>query len=178
MLGRRLARPAAIKADGRLDVVGEETIVTLVHKRKAAAPDALCLDLARVGPEISPRIYGQFIEHLDRCIYGGVWAEMLKDRKFLRPVGHDWQTMNPDPAAFEAVLDPAGAVAGTPCMALWVHRLGGPARGIRQSGLGLRAGQTYAGYAWLANIGSPASVQVRLAWGDGAGAGQFVALKA
>jgi len=152
--------------------------VTLVHIRTAAAADALCLDLARVGPEISPRIYGQFIEHLDRCIYGGVWAEMLKDRKFLRPVGHDWQTMNPDPAAFEAVLDPAGAVAGTPCMALWVHRLGGPARGIRQSGLGLRAGQTYAGYAWLANIGSPASVQVRLAWGDGAGAGQFVALKA
>src|SRR5260370_18324497 len=104
--GRRLARSAAIKADGRLDVVGEETIVTLVHKRKASAADALCLDLARVGPEISPRIYGQFIEHLDRCIYGGVWAEMLKDRKFLRPVGHDWQTVNPDPAAFQAILDP------------------------------------------------------------------------
>jgi len=27
-------------------------------------------------------IYGQFIEHLGRCIYGGIWAEMLEDRKF------------------------------------------------------------------------------------------------
>jgi len=27
-------------------------------------------------------IYGQFIEHLGRCIYGGIWAEMVEDRKF------------------------------------------------------------------------------------------------
>lgn len=27
-------------------------------------------------------IYGQFIEHLGRCIYGGIWAEMIEDRKF------------------------------------------------------------------------------------------------
>ena len=27
-------------------------------------------------------IYGQFIEHLGRCIYGGIWAEMFEDRKF------------------------------------------------------------------------------------------------
>jgi len=31
--------------------------------------------------EISPLIYGQFIEHLGRCIYGGIWAEMLRNRK-------------------------------------------------------------------------------------------------
>jgi len=35
---------------------------------------------------ISPYIYGQFIEHLGRCIYGGIWAEMLEDRKFFYPV--------------------------------------------------------------------------------------------
>ncbi|MEJ7613628.1 MAG: alpha-L-arabinofuranosidase C-terminal domain-containing protein [Candidatus Fervidibacter sacchari] len=40
----------------------------------------------RVNPqkrlnEISPLIYGQFIEHLGRCIYGGIWAEMLRNRK-------------------------------------------------------------------------------------------------
>lgn len=27
-------------------------------------------------------IYGQFIEHLGKCIYGGIWAEVLEDRKF------------------------------------------------------------------------------------------------
>ena len=36
---------------------------------------------------ISKYIYGQFIEHLGRCIYGGIWAEMLEDRKFFDPVG-------------------------------------------------------------------------------------------
>ena len=36
-----------------------------------------------VKAELMPvYIYGQFIEHLGRCIYGGIWAEMLEDRKF------------------------------------------------------------------------------------------------
>jgi alpha-N-arabinofuranosidase len=35
----------------------------------------------RSGP-MPVYIYGQFIEHLGRCIYGGIWAEMLEDRKF------------------------------------------------------------------------------------------------
>ena len=51
----------------------------------AAAPSeaVLSLDLSRPGPAISPYIYGQFIEHLGRCIHDGVWAEKLQDRKFL-----------------------------------------------------------------------------------------------
>jgi alpha-N-arabinofuranosidase len=150
--------------------------MTLVRDAPQYAPKCLPMDAGSLGPEISPWIYGQFIEHLDRCIYGGIWAEMLKDRKFFRPIGHDWHPVHPDRTVFEAVLDPGGAFAGTPCMALWVHGLGGPPRGIRQSGLRLRAGQTYAGYAWLANIGAPASVQVRLAWGDDLG--QTISLKA
>ena len=36
---------------------------------------------------LSKYVYGQFIEHLGRCIYGGIWSEMLEDRKFLYPVG-------------------------------------------------------------------------------------------
>jgi alpha-L-arabinofuranosidase len=140
-------------------------------------PITLPVDVAAPGPEISPRVYGQFIEHLDRCIYGGIWAEMLKDRKFLRPLGNDWEALNADPAVFEAVADPAGAFAGVPCMALWVHGLGGPPRGVRQSGLWLRAGQKYVGYAWLANIGAPASVQVSLTWGTAEGSRQTVSLK-
>src|SRR3990172_12550648 len=40
------------------------------------------VDASKVREPISPYIYGQFIEHLGRCIYGGVWAEMLEDRKF------------------------------------------------------------------------------------------------
>jgi len=42
----------------------------------------ICIgNLARRGP-ISKHIYGHFLEHLGRCIYGGIWAEMLANRKF------------------------------------------------------------------------------------------------
>ena len=38
---------------------------------------------------MQPYIYGQFIEHLGRCIYGGIWAEMLEDRKFYYKPGDE-----------------------------------------------------------------------------------------
>lgn len=44
------------------------------------------IDITQTKEPISPYIYGQFIEHLGRCIYGGIWAEMLEDRKFYYPV--------------------------------------------------------------------------------------------
>src|SRR5215210_4112904 len=51
-----------------------------------SAPIQVTIDAAKTGPPINPFIYGQFIEHLGRCIYGGVWAEMLEDRKFYFPI--------------------------------------------------------------------------------------------
>jgi len=55
-----------------------------------AAPLELKLDTSKTGAPISPYIYGQFIEHLGRCIYGGIWAEMLEDRKFYFPITADY----------------------------------------------------------------------------------------
>ena len=40
------------------------------------------IDAGKTGTPMSKYIYGQFIEHLGRCIYQGIWAEMLEDRKF------------------------------------------------------------------------------------------------
>ncbi|MGN1040667.1 MAG: hypothetical protein ACI4QL_04495, partial [Candidatus Fimimonas sp.] len=37
--------------------------------------------------DISPFVYGQFIEHIPGCIYNGIWAEMILDRKFYLPFG-------------------------------------------------------------------------------------------
>ena len=51
----------------------------------------------RIG-EIHRNIYGHFVEHLGRCIYGGIWAEMLEDRKFYYPVKADyspWKVIKP-----------------------------------------------------------------------------------
>src|SRR6266436_6510230 len=49
------------------------------------------LDVAKTGAPISPYIYGEFIEHLGRCIYGGIWAEMLEDRKFYYPITDEYR---------------------------------------------------------------------------------------
>ncbi|MCK7504013.1 MAG: hypothetical protein MZV70_07870 [Desulfobacterales bacterium] len=46
----------------------------------------MTVDAAAPLAPMSKYIYGQFIEHLGRCIYGGIWAEMLEDRKFFYPV--------------------------------------------------------------------------------------------
>lgn len=47
------------------------------------------------GYEISPFIYGEFLEHISGCIYGVIWAELIQDRKFYYPVGEEglspWQ---------------------------------------------------------------------------------------
>ena len=48
-----------------------------------AADVELSINTGKPGPAISPYIYGQFIEHLGRCIHDGIWAEKLIDRKFL-----------------------------------------------------------------------------------------------
>ncbi len=47
---------------------------------------AVKIDANKTAEPISKYIYGQFIEHLGRCIYGGIWAEMLEDRKFYFPI--------------------------------------------------------------------------------------------
>src|SRR4051794_25892005 len=62
---------------------------------KGRAVPVVQIDTSKTGEPISPYIYGQFIEHLGHCIYGGLWAEMLEDRKFHYPVPapHDiWKT--------------------------------------------------------------------------------------
>lgn len=44
--------------------------------------------------KINPFIYGTFIEHIEKCIYNGLWSEVILDRKFYKPVGQDvsqWQ---------------------------------------------------------------------------------------
>jgi alpha-L-arabinofuranosidase len=47
---------------------------------QAAESVTVTIDTEQQGLPISPFIYGQFIEHLGRCIYGGIWAEMLEIR--------------------------------------------------------------------------------------------------
>jgi hypothetical protein len=86
---------------------------------------SLRVDLTQPGPVIPEYLYGQFIEHLGRCIHDGIWAEKLRDRKFLLEPGKVWQPVRPEGAVAEVLHDSAGAYAGDRCMALWVREAKG-----------------------------------------------------
>lgn len=129
------------------------------------------INAATTGEPISKYIYGQFIEHLGRCIYGGIWAEMLEDRKFYYAVGaapSPWKSVggavkmdakNPFVGEHTPVISPTGD--------------GKPA-GIMQGDLALIQGKKYVGRIWLAGDASASPVQVSLVWGDGANERQTV----
>ncbi len=145
----------------------------------SAADAQLSVDLARPGPAISPYIYSQFIEHLGRCVHDGIWAEKLRDRKFLLDLTNKspWEIVRPAGAVFDALPDTAGAYCGDRCLALWLRDARGAACGLRQNHLGVIAGKEYAGYAILAHVGaSNPPVEIRLAWGDRPDQGQSIIL--
>jgi alpha-N-arabinofuranosidase len=137
---------------------------------------------------ISKYIYGQFIEHLGRCINGGVWAEMLQDRKFFFPITdqfNGWSaTAGDGPLGSDEFLILVGSpweVAGesgivsmitgedsyvgehTPEIVLSGESPGG----ISQGRLGVVKGKKYTGYAIVAGDSKAAPVRVRLIWGQG-----------
>src|SRR5437763_10988016 len=70
------------------------TIIFLASFGSAGAADAevaLSVDASKTGAPISKYIYGQFAEHLGRSIYGGLWAEMIEDRKFGQEITDDYK---------------------------------------------------------------------------------------
>jgi alpha-L-arabinofuranosidase len=137
----------------------------------AAEPAAISIDAAQVGEPISKYVYGQFIEHLGRCIYGGIWAEMLEDRKFFYPVGKSespWKAVGGSDAV---TMVREGAFVGehSPQVALG----GVKPRGIEQAGLSLVEGRKYTGRIWLSRS-TRGEAQVSLVWGDAAGDRQTI----
>lgn len=77
------------------------------------------VDLTEQGEPISKYIYGQFIEHLGRCIYGGIWSEMLEDRKFYYPVTGDapaWNMYRPGTRSFDGEGHPYELLTRSPWM--------------------------------------------------------------
>jgi len=130
--------------------------------RLAPAQSAVKIDATRKGEVISPYIYGQFIEHLGHCIDGGIWAEMLADRKFYYPVGgreSPWyaiydckMNMNRN-APFVGSHTPESIADAE---ARWL--------GVAQKGLVIQKGRKYSGYAWVKATEDIEKVEVHLHW--------------
>ena len=145
------------------------------------------VDTAKTGAPISPYIYGQFVEHLGRCIYGGIWAEMLEDRKFYFDITPNYSPYrgieNPDfpgeilkpeypvvgASPWQIIGDPAAVTMVTKDAFVGKHspRVNAGA-GLRQRDLGVKAGLRYDGYVWAKPLTGKAEVEVTLVWGEGA----------
>jgi len=135
----------------------------------APGEQGIVVDVSSETPPISPYIYGQFIEHLGRCIYGGIWAEMLEDRKFFYPVDGTepaWKAAEGNPPPEENGELPFKILIASPWKILgdrqsvtmiregvWtgehdVAIVGGATdqpNGIYQDGLALESGRSYTG---------------------------------
>ena len=46
-----------------------------LRRRQGAYPVEMVVDAASVVGEINPYIYGHFVEHLERCVYDGIWTQ-------------------------------------------------------------------------------------------------------
>jgi len=109
-------------------------------------------------------IYGQFIEHLGRCIYGGIWAEMLEDRKFWYVPGtreSAWRISGVQELLSMDTKDPFTG-AQTP-----VLEADGDKKAIlSQENLGLKENLDYTGRIVLKATNGITKVLVTLKWGD------------
>jgi alpha-N-arabinofuranosidase len=161
-----------------LMAVGLSAVLLSSDQLGAAPPGEdgrITVDAAKAGSPISKYIYGQFTEHLGRCIYGGIWAEMLEDRKFFDAVGakdSPWKALAA-PETVTMVRDRPFVGQQTPEIALAGD---GQARGIVQGDLALRKGKRYAGRIWLSGTPQAGPAQVSLIWGEGTNDRQTVTI--
>jgi alpha-N-arabinofuranosidase len=157
--------------------------LAIPHTRTFAAgqPATVTIDAAQTGEPISKYIYGQFIEHLGRCIYGGIWAEMLEDRKFYFPISAEYNPYRgtravPEDSPYAVVGASPWQIIGPPDSVTMVTEdsfvgehtpLIKQGAGIRQLDLGLVANKKYVGFLYLKPQQDSANVSVSLHWGDG-----------
>ncbi|MBN1362462.1 MAG: hypothetical protein JW993_17835 [Sedimentisphaerales bacterium] len=141
----------------------------------------IAIDTQSKAEPISPYIYGQFIEHLGRCIYGGIWAEMLEDRKFYFPIpaeGDIWRLTREQARVLAAspwkVIGPKGTVKMVEEDAFVGEHSphitapgDGTKVGIYQEELALVKGKEYVGYIYLAGDRSAGPASISLVWGEG-----------
>jgi len=146
--------------------------------QKPKVDETVKIDVANVGEPINPFIYGQFIEHLGKCIYGGIWSEMLEDRKFYYPVTFEfnpwgtaddpfWQTgdyqyLNASPWQVIGDEKTVSMDNKTPFVGEHSPKIqlkgDGSSAGIKQSGIEFISGKNYVGRIVLA--GDPGSLPI------------------
>lgn len=120
---------------------------------------------------VSRRLYGHFSEHLHRVVYGGMWAELLVNRKFELPSLHGridqiapgWEPVGGDGVRHrrgtEQLLDLGRDAHHQQTISF---AAGGCRGGIRQRGVPLDAGCSYAVSAECSTRGAIGPLRFRL----------------
>ncbi len=131
-------------------------------------PVSITADVNDTGAPIHPFVFGQFIEHLGRCIYGGIWAEMLEDRKFYFPVTPQYDPYgDARDDAYPVVSSSPWQIMGSPNGVVMAGEdsfvgdhtpLVREGSGIRQQDLGVVAGKAYVGHLWVKSSSSEITV--------------------
>src|ERR1039458_5051605 len=137
---------------------------------------SMTVDGSKTGPPIQPFIYPQFTENSNKNFYhGGLWAEMVDDRKFFYPVNSPSDQTPPNsqrasrrwrPVGGEAAvtMDPALAWSGKHSPKITLDPSN--PHGIQQTGVGVQSGKKYVGRIILA-AEPGVEVNVNLTWGPG-----------
>jgi len=141
---------------------------------RALKPEAT-IDVSLTSAPVSPLIYGQFIEHLGRCIYQGIWAEMLEDRKFFYAVGSQDSPWKAVGDAANIRMNPILPYTGVQVPEIRLKG-NGEAGGIVQEGLAVVKGKSYAGRIVLAGDPGASPVEVSLVWGSAPESRQTVSI--
>jgi len=132
----------------------------------------------RIG-KVDPFIYGHFIEHLAECIYGGLWAEMLANRKF---AGHDqpkgkrvtpeqygipwpWHAVNRG-ANVRYTHDNTVFYNGLQSQRVDLYEADGRPHGVAQGSLAIEKGMTYVVRVVLSQEGLEGPIRVGLGKGE------------
>ncbi len=157
----------------------------------------ITINLEQAIGELHDHLYGANLEHLGQAIYGGVWAEMLRDRKFagcdrmytapseglhnVHPsigVVVPWEAANPD---YEAVLyahDNSTFYTGRQSQRITIRQPDGQARGIEQGDLYLQDERDYELRLVLKGEGQALDVQLgEQSWQITAVAGEWQTLQ-
>src|SRR3954469_14525076 len=122
----------------------------------------LQVDTDRQIGTIDPKIYGQFLEHINHSVEDGLFAEQIRGAGFEGRDFETYWTALGQPDAVHVVETPFERGSKSVRIAS-----GREAAGIRQGRIFVESGRSYEGSAWIKVEGGTPHVAARVLAGDG-----------
>jgi alpha-L-arabinofuranosidase len=163
-------------------------VLSLCVHPAAAQKIVASVDTSQTATPVSNYIFGMFIEHIGKTMYGPLWAEMIDDRKFYFPIiskDHETQERRGFPGMELRKWRPVGGDdvvtmdKEKPFVGEQSPRIALDAKvphGIRQSGIALVKGKRYTGRI-VVKASPGMHIAVSLAWGQGTSERQAIVLE-